>query len=49
LDTDRLDVHLLYAPWIQEALLTWGEATWYLAVATTMLWDQYCMLRLSVI
>jgi hypothetical protein len=49
LDNDRLDVHLLYAPLIQEALLAWGEATLYLALDTTILWDQYCMIRLSVI
>ena len=49
LDNDRLDVHLLYTPLIQEALLAWGAATVYLALDTTMLWDQYCMIRLSVI
>src|SRR5512147_2032713 len=49
LDNDRLDVHFWYAPLIQEALLAWGEATLYLALDTTMLWDQYCMIRLSVI
>jgi hypothetical protein len=27
LDNDRLDVHFLDAPLIQEALLAWGEAT----------------------
>ena len=49
LDNDRLDVHLLYTPLIQEALTAWGKATLYLALDTTMLWDQYCMIRLSVI
>jgi hypothetical protein len=49
LDNDRLDVHLLYAPLIQEALTAWGEATWYLALDTTLLWNHYCMIRLSVI
>lgn len=49
LDNDRLDVHFLYAPLIQEALTAWGEATLYLALDTTMLWDQYCMIRLSVV
>jgi hypothetical protein len=33
----------------QAALTAWGEATVYLALATTMLWDQYGMIRLSVI
>lgn len=27
LDNDRLDVHDLYPPLLQEALLAWGEAT----------------------
>ena len=34
---------------IQEALTAWGEATVYLALDTTLLGDQYCMMRLSVI
>lgn len=34
---------------IQAALAQWGEATLYLALDTTMRWDRYCMLRLSVI
>lgn len=46
---DRLQVHDLYGPLIQEALVAWGEATLYLALDTTMLWGQYCMIRLSVI
>jgi len=46
---DRLEVDDLYAPLIQEALVEWGEATLYLALDTTMLWGQYCMIRLSVI
>jgi len=46
---DRLEVHDLYGPLIQEALAGWSEATLYLALDTTMLWGQYCMIRLSVI
>ena len=38
---DRLQVHDLYGPLIQEALVAWGEATLYLALDTTMLWGQY--------
>jgi hypothetical protein len=48
LANDRLDVHVLYAPLIQEALTAWGEATVYLALDTTIRWDQYGMIRLSV-
>ena len=49
LANDRLDVHLLYSPLIQEALTAWGEATVYVALDTTLLWDYYCMIRLNVI
>ena len=49
LHNDRLKVHDWYGPLIQEAWVGWGEATLYLALDTTMLWGQYCMMRLSVI
>lgn len=49
LNNKRIDVHGLYAPLIQEALSTWGQSRLYLALDTTMLWDQYCLICLSVI
>lgn len=49
LNNERVDVHGLYAPLIQEALSTWGQSKVYLALDTTMLWDQYCLSCLSVI
>jgi hypothetical protein len=49
LSNERIQVHQLYAPLIQEALAAWGEATLYLALDTTLLWEQYCMIRVSVI
>lgn len=45
----RIEVHLLYAPLIQTALAEWGNHTLYLALDTTMLWNRYCVIRLSVI
>lgn len=45
----HMQARQLYAPLIRAALAQWGEATLYLALDTTMLWDQYCMIRLSVI
>jgi len=48
LDNDRLDVHLLEAPLIQEALTAWGEATVSLALDPTIRWNHYCMIRLRV-
>jgi hypothetical protein len=45
----RVEVHTLYAPLIQQALAEWGKHTLYLALDTSMLWNRYCIIRLSVI
>jgi hypothetical protein len=49
LQNGRVEVHTLYAPLIQEALASWGKPTLYLALDTSMLWNQYCVIRISVI
>ena len=49
LANDRIDVHKLYGPLIQQALANWGRHTLYLALDTSMLWEQYCVMRISVI
>jgi hypothetical protein len=49
LENPRVEVHALYAPLIQQALAEWGEHTLYLALDTSMLWNRYCLIRLSVI
>lgn len=49
LANERIKVHSLYGPLIQEALTEWGTSTLYLALDTSMLWDQYCLIRISVI
>jgi Transposase DDE domain len=49
LDNDRIEVHALYGPLIQQALVGWGDKTLYVALDTSMLWNTYCMVRLSVI
>ena len=46
---ERIKTHKLYGPIIQEVLLEWGQNTIYLALDTTMLWDQFCHIRISVI
>ena len=46
---DHIDVHGLYAPLIQAALSAWGQSRVYLALDTTVLWDQYGLICLSVI
>lgn len=45
----RIEVAPLYGPLIQQALREWGTQTLYLALDTSMLWNQYCLLRLSVV
>lgn len=49
LDNERIKVHTLYGVIIQEALSEWGEERLYLALDTSMLWNEYCLIRLSVI
>jgi hypothetical protein len=45
----RIEVAPLYGPLIQQALQDWGRHTLYLALDTSMLWNQYCLIRLSVV
>jgi hypothetical protein len=49
LDNERIQVHALYGPLIQRALAEWGEHVLYLALDTSLLWDRYCMVRISVL
>jgi hypothetical protein len=45
----RIEVAPLYGPLIQQALREWGTHTLYLALDTSLLWNQYCLIRLSVV
>jgi hypothetical protein len=49
LNNDKLDVLALYGPLMTQALAEWGEQALYVALDTSMLWDTYCLIRLSVI
>jgi Transposase DDE domain len=49
LDNDKIDVVSLYGPLIAHALAEWGEQALYVALDTSMLWNSYCLIRLSVI
>lgn len=49
LQNPRVEVHELYAPLIQQALAAWGQHAVYLALDTTMLWNRYCVIRISLI
>jgi hypothetical protein len=49
LDNDKIEVGSLYGPLMQQALAEWGEHVLYLALDTSMLWNTYCVARISVI
>lgn len=48
LHNPRINVHKLYSPLIQKALASWESSTITLIEDTSMLWDEYCLIRLSV-
>lgn len=45
----RIEVAPLYGPLIQQALREWGTHTLYLALDTSLLGNQYCLIRLSLV
>lgn len=45
----RINVHRLYSPLIQAALANWQEEVMYIALDTSLFWDEYCLVRLCVI
>lgn len=49
LTNNRIAVHQLCGPLIQEALTTWGAHTLNLALDTSLLGEQYCVIRISLI
>jgi hypothetical protein len=49
LENARIDVHALDGPLIQQALAEWGQQVLYLALATSMLWNTYCLVRISLV
>lgn len=48
LHNPRINVQKLYSPLIATALAAWGEPCITLIEDTSMLWDEYCLIRLSV-
>jgi len=48
LHNPRINVQRLYSSLIQTALCGWGVSTITLIEDTSMLWDEYCLIRLSV-
>ena len=48
LHNKRIEPLALYAPIIKQALSQWGEQPLYLILDTSMLWNCYCLIRVSV-
>jgi len=49
LDNNRIKPEPLYGPLIEQALVGWVGKRVYVALDTSMLWNTYCLIRLSVI
>ena len=49
LNNPRINVHRLYKPVIKAALANWQEEKMFLALDTSLFWDEYCLMRLCVI
>lgn len=49
LRNSRIEVYALWTPIIRMALRQWEQHTIYLALDTTILWEEFCQIRLSVI
>ena len=45
----RIKVKSLYVPLVMAAMSSWNGQRLYLALDTTVLWNRYCMIHLSVI
>ncbi|NJR52959.1 MAG: transposase [Leptolyngbyaceae cyanobacterium CSU_1_3] len=49
IQNQRIHPTYLYGRLIQSALADWQDAVMYLSFDTTMLWDQFCVMRLTVV
>lgn len=49
LTNERIKVAALYVPLVLIALSGWSGQRLYLALDTTVLWDRYCMIHLSIV
>jgi hypothetical protein len=49
LENERIEVHALYGPLLQQALAEWGHQLVYLALDTSTLWNTYCVVRISLV
>ncbi len=49
LGNERVRVSRMYVPLVLAALSGWGSHRLYLALDTTVLWDRFCMIHLSIV
>ena len=49
LQNSRVEEEKLYLPLVMAAINHWSDKRIYLALDTTVLWNQYCMIHLSII
>lgn len=49
LDNNRIKAEPLYGPLIEKAIMSWVGKRMYVALDTSMLWNTYCLIRISVI
>ena len=49
LNNPRINVHRIYKSLVTAALSKWSESTIFLALDSSLFWDEYCLIRLSVI
>jgi hypothetical protein len=49
LEHDRIDVHALSGPLMPHALAAWGSHSLSLALETSILWNTYCVVRMSLV
>jgi hypothetical protein len=47
LHNSRINIHRLYKPLIQSALVTWAEGCLYFSLDTSLYWEEYCLVRLQ--
>jgi hypothetical protein len=45
----RINIHRLYKPLIQTALADWKDKDIFLALDTSLFWDEFCLVRLCVV
>ena len=49
MENERIAVRAIYLPLVLAALNGWKQQRLYLALDTTVLWDRFCMIHLSVV